>query len=302
MNFEDLENYQETPISIFKNLEDNAPKEFFLERWLLNTINPQDEALKERVLEYRETYDKQIKKFLPACTISASFIERRSLDNIVQKNKLICIDVDRYSKSKKKKCNLCVDMLLVKEMFMSHPCTLFCGLSVGGDGVYAIIRIADENNLAKYFDYFKEKFARIGVNIDESCKDYTRLRIFSYDPDAYFNPKALIYTIPEVKEIPKPQRNSYISQSDADKVEKLIEVIEQTGMDITQSYEDWVKIAAALQDGFGDMGLSYFHRISSYNSDYDAKATDKKWRQCQSMNKIKLAALFYVASSYGVRY
>jgi hypothetical protein len=302
MNFEDIENYQETPVSLFRNVEDNAPKEFTLERWLLNTINPVDQDLKEKVEQYRETYDKEIKKKLPCITISATFNGRRSLDNIVQKNKLICIDVDRHSKSKKKKCNLCVDMLLVKEMFMAHPCTLYCGKSVGDDGIYAIIRIEEEERLSEYFDYFRDSFARIGVNIDESCKDYTRLRIFSYDPEAYFNPKALLYRLPKKEPEKKPQRKEHISQTDAEKVEKIIAVLEQTSMDITQSYEDWIKIGAALNDGFGDMGRDYFHKISSFYSDYDYKETEKKWGQCQKMTKIKLAALFYVASSYGVRY
>lgn len=302
MTYEDLEQIKTTQISIFKGVEDNVPKDFELEAWLLNTINPIDENLKESVLKYRETFDPQIKKELPCCTISASFKDRRSLDNIVRKNKLICLDVDRHTKSKKKKCNLCVDMLLVKEMFMEHPCTLYVGKSVSGDGIYAIIRIYDEERLVEYFENFKESLSRIGVNIDESCKDYTRLRIYSYDPDAYFNPDALYYRLPKKKEEKKPVHGVHISKSDAEKVEKIIQVLESTSMDITQSYEDWVKIGAALYNGFGDSGITYFHKVSSFYSDYDPKETDRKWEQCKRMTKIKMNSFFYVADSYGVRY
>ena len=300
--FEDFLDVKKTEISIFANVEDNVPKSMPLEYWLLNTIKPQDDDLKQKILTYRETFDPEIKKSLPCCTISANFETRRSLDNIKQKNKLICLDVDRHTKSKKKTCNTCVDMLLVKEMFMEHPCTLYAGKSVSGDGIYAIIRIHDEEKLKEYFEFFRKSLSRIGVNIDESCKDYTRLRFYSYDPDAYFNPDALFYRLPKEKKEIKPKALEHISKSDAEKVEKIIEVLEKTSMDITQSYEDWVKIGAALYDGFGDLGNSYFHKISSFYADYDPKETETKWNQCKKMSKIKLSSLFYVANSYGVRY
>ena len=302
MNFEDLEEVKLTPISIFNGVEDNVPKDFDLEAWLLNTIKPLDESLKEKVLKYRETFDTDIKKSLPCCTISASFKERRSLDNIVVKNKLICLDIDRYTKSKKKKSNNFVDMLLVKEMFMEHPCTLYVGRSVSGDGMYVILRIYDEEALTEYFEYFRDSMQRLGLNIDESCKDYTRLRIYSYDPDAYFNPKAMYYRIPKKKEPTQAKAREYVSKNDHEKVVKIIEVLEQTGMDITQSYEDWVKVGAALYDGFGDSGEDYFQRISSFYSEYDPKITKQKWEQCRKMTKIKLSSFFYIANSYGVRY
>jgi len=290
-----------TKISVFQHVKDNIPLEYDLETWLEATMNPSKD-LEELVNSYRQTYDIKLKQKLPCATISASFHTERNLNNIVKKNNLICIDIDRHTKSKKKRCNQCVDMLLVKEMFMSHPCTLYCGYSVSGDGIYAIIRIKDENELGLYFDLFRDNLSRIGVNIDESCKDYTRLRFFSVDREAYYNPAALFYEAPKKKVERKPTAGTHVSKSDTEKVEKIIEIISSTGMDITQSYEDWVKVGAALNDGFGESGLSYFHQVSSQNSEYNAKDTDLKYRSCAKMNRIKLAAFFYVASSYGLRY
>lgn len=290
-----------TKISIFKNVKDNIPLEFDLDVWLKQTISPTKE-LEEAVRAYRETFDDNLKRKLPCVTISASFHTERNLKNIVKKNNLICIDIDRHTKSKKKKCNLCADMLLVKEMFMTHTSTLYCGFSVSGDGIYAIIRIAEEEKLSEYFELFRENLARIGVNIDESCKDYTRLRFFSVDKEAYYNPDAILYKLPVKKVERKVVANNYISKTDTEKVEKIVEIISSTGMDITQSYEDWVKVAAALNDGFGESGLGYFHKISSQNPEYNAKETDKKYYNCSKISKIKLAAFFYVANSYGIRY
>lgn len=290
-----------TKISVFKHVKDNIPQDFLLEDWLKLTINPTPE-LDQAVEAYRQTFDRTLKEKLPCATISASFHTERNLNNIVEKNRLICIDIDRHTKSKKKRCNQCVDMLLVKEMFMSHPCTLYCGFSVSGDGIYAIIQIYDAEELPLYFNLFRDNLSRIGINIDESCKDYTRLRFFSVDRDAYYNPDALFYRAPKKVEEKKPVAGFHVSKTDAEKVEKIISIINETGMDITQTYDDWVKIAAALNDGFGDSGLVYFHQISSHHPDYDPKETDKKYRNCAKMNRIKLAAFFYVANSYGIRY
>ena len=288
-------------VSIFKHVKDNIPKEYDLDVWLQATINPNPE-LEQAVEEYRKTHDKQLKNRLPCVTISASFHTERNLNNVIQQNNLICIDVDRYSKSKKKKCNMCVDMLLVKEMFMSHPSTLYTGYSCGGDGVYAIIKIADAQQLPKYFEHFRNNLSRIGINIDESCKDYTRLRFFSVDRQAYYNPDATVYKIAEPKPIQKPVAGFHISKTDIEKVEKIIEIIQHNGIDITGSYDDWVKIGAALADAFGDSGIDYFHAVSSQHPEYDYKETVNKFNSCKKLNRIKLSSFFYVADSYGIRY
>ena len=46
--FEDFLDVKKTEISIFANVEDNVPKSMPLEYWLLNTIKPQDEDLKQK--------------------------------------------------------------------------------------------------------------------------------------------------------------------------------------------------------------------------------------------------------------
>lgn len=286
---------------MFRTVKDKIPEYYTLDDWLLQTINPPPD-LEKAIETYRRTFDKSIKEDLPCCTISAAFHTERNLNNIKHKNNFICLDIDRTTKAKKKRCNQCIDMLLVKEFFMNHPCTYYCGYSCGGDGVYVILRIHDENKLAEYFEYFRNQLSRIGINIDESCKDYTRLRFFSVDKEAYYNPDAKFYKLEEKKEVKPSARHFGITKSDTDKVEKIIELINSTGMDITQSYDDWVKVGAALYDGFGDTGLTYFHQVSSNHPEYDPREVDKKYHSCSKMNKIKLAAFFYVASSYGLRY
>lgn len=300
---ETLKWYEEnefTEISIFKDVSDIEPKPFHLEKWLFQTRKPFKDVL-SNIENYRNTFDKKLKESLPCCTISASFDKVRNLGNIKKKNNVICIDIDRFTKSKRRKCNTCVDMQLVKEMFAEHPSTLYAGFSCSGDGVYAILRIFDSEKLDEYFEHFKEKFARIGLNIDESCKDYTRLRFFSVDEDSYFNPNAKMYKIPEKKKEEKKSETQSVLDN-RDKIEQLCQVIEKNVIDITSSYDDWIKIGAGLYNEFGDQGIEYFHRISKYHPDYSVKECERKFNQCRKMSGIKLNTLFYIASSYGVRY
>jgi hypothetical protein len=302
-----------TLISYFNTAEDTTPKDRSLDEWLKMTISP-PENLEALVLKYRETQLRKDKVKIPCITISSRLEGHRNLDSIVEKTGFIAIDIDRFSKSKKKKSNRCVDMLLVKELFMEHPCCYYSGFSCGGDGVYAIFKIDPEIELIEYFNYFEESLSRVGLNIDESCKDYTRLRFFSIDKEAYYNPNAKVLKIKpkeQEEEKPKEQEPEFKPQtreraaerlSNWEKAKKVVELIEQTSIDITSSYDDWVKIAGALNNEFGHDGNSLFHRLSSFHPDYKWEEVNKKYKQCSNMTKVSFSTFLYIANSYGIRY
>lgn len=307
-------------ISYFNNVEDIKPKDYDLDEWLKMTIEP-PEHLEKIIDEYRKSLLKKDKLKLPCVTISATFQDKRNLNYIKNRTGFIAIDIDRFSKSKKNTSNRCVDMLLVKELFMEHPCCYYAGFSCGGDGVYAVFRISPESELIDYFEHLKSSLSHIGLNIDNSCKDYTRLRFFSVDKEAYYNPDAKELKIRPKEPIKSPevvaeggeqkQEENFVPQtkeraierlSNWDKAKKIVEICEQTGMDLTQSYEDWVKIGGALNLEFGEDGRGLFHRLSSFHPDYKHEDTDRKYNQCKKMNKIKFNTFLYIATSYGVRY
>jgi hypothetical protein len=304
-------------ISYFNQVNDNIPKDYDLDTWLKMTINP-PKNLEEEVEAYRNTMDKKLKQKLPCVTISASFNKIRNLENIKQKNKLICIDIDRFAKGKKAKSNNCIDMLLVKELFINHPSTLYTGFSCSGDGVYAILKIYDEEALDEYFELFQEKFANIGINIDNACKDYTRLRFFSVDKEAYYNPNAKAYRKKEnalqakepvekakeskVERITEPRERILERLDNWSKTKIIVEEAERHLIDITSNYQDWIKLAAALHNEFGEDGRESFHRLSKIHPDYKYQDCDEKFNHCKKMNKVSINSLMYIADSYGIRY
>ncbi len=289
--------------SIFKNINDTKPKEYELDRWLRMTINP-PERLKTLVDNYRNSMNQDDKLKIPLITISSRLKGYRSLDNVEKHLPFICLDIDRWAK--KKPCNLCVDMLLVKEMFMNFDFTYYCGFSTSGDGIYAIIKLGEVNKLNKYFQWLQKRLARVGVNIDSSCIDATRLRFFSVDTEAYFNPDAkplIVKDKPKAKPIKNYQNNHRVNYSnEKDKVEVIISKCKSNGIDITASYDDWIKIGAALWNEFGENGRDYFHALSSMHSEYDYKKCDKKFDNCKKLNKTSIASLYSIAGDYGVMY
>lgn len=296
-----------TKISYFKTVKDTKPKKAYLEDWLEDTINP-PESLKNQVLKYRKLGSKNLKEKIPAVTISASFKKVRNLDHIKKKNPFIVLDIDRFAKNKTQPCNLVADFERIKLLFSDFKSCFYCGYSVSSDGenvkdgMYVIIRLKEGTSLKKAFKYFRKRLSRIGINLDESCKDYTRLRFFSYDEKAYYNPKAEAFKIPKKKKI-KPAKNSgNASKSDQEKVETVIGLIESNAIDITGNYEDWYRIAGALYSAFGENGRSYFHRVSKFYHDYKTKETNKKYDNCANMKRVTLSTFFHIADSYGIRY
>lgn len=296
--------------SMFNNAEDIIPKDFDLFQWLEWTINPPKEY-EEKVLKYRETYLRKDKIEIPCITPSAAFHTKRNLNNIKHHNPIICFDIDRFSKDKKTPQNPCINFDLAKELFSKHPSCIYAGFSCSGndDGLYVIMSIAHSDKLLEYFEYFRESLALKGINIDPSCKDYTRCRFFSVDREAYFNPNAKPFTI--VKKAPEPKKEVAAVRvskqhgvkilDEYEKVYSIIKDCEAHMIDITANYMQWVKIGAGLYNSFGEDGRSMFHRISAMNSNYSTEETDRKFNQCKKMNAT-IASLFGIASDHGVRY
>ncbi len=68
-------------ISYFENVGDTKPKSTNLDDWLSKTIDPPSE-LKSKVNQYRKLGFARLKRSIPCVTISATFKDRRHLDNI----------------------------------------------------------------------------------------------------------------------------------------------------------------------------------------------------------------------------
>lgn len=60
----------------------------------------------------------------------------------------------------------------------------------------------------------------------------------------------------------EPFADSNTSDDTRAKVERIVSLIEQKGIDITNGYDNWLKVGFALTSEFQEAGRGFFHRVS----------------------------------------
>ncbi|MEM8523611.1 MAG: BT4734/BF3469 family protein [Bacteroidota bacterium] len=279
-------------VSCFKNYKtvDN-PKRVKLYSWLTSS------KYKKEVQVIRSTADKaeqkRLKSLLPAITPSGIFTERKS-EKLVQHSGLICLDIDLQDNQ-----NISNYCYLDKEIEKIEN-VAYCGLSVSGLGLFVLIPIAYPDKHEQHFKALQQDFASYGINIDEKCKDISRLRGYSYDDRAYLNFEALpyekLYQKPEKQRIKKQVFKSQNTVNDLQKsVEMLIEKINLTGTDITKERNTWIALASAMASEFGETGRHYFHAISQNYPEYNMTENDKLFDYAKSRGYKASIGVFFKA-------
>ena len=108
----------------------------------------------------------------------------------------------------------------------------------------------------------------------------------------------------EGKQQPQPARTAVATTntSDSDRVQELITLLHQSRTDITNGYNDWLKVGFALAGAFGESGRSYFHDISSIYSGYNQEESDTKYSECLKSDngRTDISTLFYLAKNQGI--
>lgn len=287
-------NIFDTKISCYGNVTDTVGKEVSLRDFLFC------DKYKEQIERLRATSDpeerKRLKRQLPLATISGTFAPIRRAENLVEHSHLLCIDLDL-------KDNLDVPWFdnLDRE-WHNVPQILYAAHSVGGKGWFAIFRIAYPEKHREQFEALRRDFASLGLTIDGSCKDVSRMRIISYDPEPYVNEHATIYN----KVWTEPKTKTFVhytygdDSDDFTKAEQCCQEIARRGTDITATYDDWFHVGAALAS-LGERGRSLFHLVSAQNAQYKAAETDRKFDDClHRVSNISLGTFFHICAKYGI--
>ena len=291
-------------ISYFKNVKATEPVTVKLRSFLLS------DKYKEKVLAVRAIADPKkrsdAKKELSAATISGLF-KKRNMRDLETYNGLVCLDFD-------KKENPEETPETIKGKLAEFDEIAFAATSVGGEGVFAIVATnldcADEH--PKVVALFERIFQRVGLTIDKACKDVCRLRFVSYDPNpvindtpVLFDAQKYLYQSEQPHEAPKPIIGRFygspppIGETDDAKVERTIRRIEAARVDVTQNYDDWLRLGFALAAAFGSSGESYFCRISAFHPDYDPGKAAKKYAElAKNRRRITLGTFFKICNQH----
>ena len=232
----------------------------------------------------------EIKQLIPAVTISGIFKDSVKNANLLTHSGLICIDFDAVENPAELKAQLSKD-----------PYTFAALLSASGNGLAAIVRIEAEKHLDA-FNGLKTYYLRnYGQLIDQSCKNVSRLRFLSYDPQLYTNPSAKVF-----KEYPKKEGKPKVVNTvlTGNEFEELIDRICRGGYDLTAGqYNNYLSIGFALASEFGERGREYFHAVCAQNEKYEPAKADKQFTYClrdTGQSKVTIATFYYYAKEVGV--
>lgn len=272
------------PVSYFANYKSTAARDVTLLKWLTST------KYADKVNAIRQISDKperdKLKALLPAITPSGVFSKREAA-RLIKHSGFIQIDVDNVP-----------DIQAAKANITNIENVAYCGLSVSGKGLWALIPISEPEHHTAYFTFIEKAFACIGITIDTGCKDVSRLRGYSYDEDAYFNHSAvpmLKYFKPEKHNPQKQHFKPVYGDNTVSNVNTCLNQIQSKGIDLTASYDRWFKIGCSLANEFGEAGRDYFHTVSQFHLKYNPADTDKQFSRCLKKRYVHTIDTFFKA-------
>jgi len=203
-------------ITIFKNIFSKEPHfitvEKALERIKLG-------ASKQLVMDIRLALDKEkankLKLNLPSICFSGKFGADRKDEQLIEHSGFIVLDFDDISELRDKQTEI-----------ISNKFVYACWVSPSGNGLKALVKIADGKKHREHFQSLQDVFPEIdrsGINVSRVCYE-------SFDPDIYINENADVFT-------------------KAKKIEKVI-VSENENLDDSENFRRILKWLTNKNDAF----------------------------------------------------
>jgi hypothetical protein len=243
----------------------------------------QDEVLKYRTKQIDKN---QLKGVCP----SGTFLSRKASD-MKNHSGFIAIDVDEKDQTEK--------ISVIKDVIQKDAYTYASHHSVSGYGLVLYVKIDASNHLESFLGIEKYLLDNYKIIIDKSCKDVSRYRFVSYDPDLFLNKKAKIFKQYLKKAQIQPKKTFIHNESDVDFV---LNQISLKGVDLTNSYHDWINIGFALISKYGTNARDKFHIISQNSHKYSIEETDKVFEILSKRNAhgITISTFFWLAQNAGL--
>lgn len=225
------------------------------------------------------------KSQLPAITGSCTQKQGgRSVANVEEMNGLILIDIDDV-----------VDTELRKRID-EDKYTMCSNRSVSGTGLVVFVKINPELFIESFHglaQYYSDMF---NVDIDQSCKDASRLRYISFDMDIFVNEKSSKFVAKKQKKEIKKE-TFFFAQDD---FSYIIDQIKSRNIDLCEDdYKKFCDIGFAIGSEFGIGGLDYFKAICQNGSKYDAKRIEKQYSKFCQKGTINISTFYFYAKQAG---
>lgn len=256
------------------------------------------ENYRRKLAEYAkvEGYDRakhepsvmDLKKALPAATLSGYFEKGRKGEYLTAHTSFIALDIDYQN-------NTYLTDEGIITCLKDRPETAAIIKSCSGTGFFVMVRLAYPERHGEQFDSLVKEYARMGISLDRGCRDITRLRFASFDADPYINEAAYPYQgvlqsvdrgLLQQRHYQSAMQQNYsgrTKQQTIDLVDKLVNKAVMMNKDLVVGYEKWYKTAIALSRVDPDLGRVWFHKLSRVNGEYNEKACERQYRACCRM-------------------
>lgn len=243
---------------------------------LIKPINEEPDKKKRKKLK---------ENTLPYVTISGTFPEVRNKDGLENHSGFICLDIDDSADLARDWDNVTGDRF-----------TYGAFKSASGLGIAVIVKINPKKHLESFLALERYYLENYQIILDKSCKDVTRPRFVSNDPNAHINEKADTFKdYLKKKDTVKKLPQIITGKKDID---YIVEQVKERRVDITRSsYHTWLEIGFAIASEYGEMGRDHYHAISYYSDKYNNDVCNRQYDHCikSQGHGVQLATLFYHA-------
>lgn len=253
----------------------------------------------------------------PFVTFSGTFHTRRE-SGLIKHSNLLVLDFDKLKDVEKLKNQLLRDKHFETELLFTSP---------NGNGLKWVISINvnDKYNHGAWFEAISNYIhLNYKIEVDKSGRDVSRVCFLCFDEDAFLHPRhgkmdrhcpREIFTTERKifnpgQWLKHPKHSFKATPAPMDKsltriqyhVEVILRRIENCKIDLTCNYEDWIRLGFSFCDEFGEIGRSYFHRLSQFYQDYDPAKCNEQFDKCLKRGKsgVTIKSFFQAAKDAGI--
>ena len=237
----------------------------------------------DEVLNYRAG---RTQKELTTCVTASGSFKERAASKLLEHSGFICLDID----AKDQIADVDIERIKRNEyVYAVHR-------SLSGNGYAVFIRIDGTRHLDAFLSLEQYFMVQFSIVLDKSCKDTSRLRFVSYDPDIYINKKSKSFkTYLKKKDKPKPKPP--VVKTDFDEM-----VVKAGPMNLFDNYEDYIRLAFALTKEFSESGRAYFHSLCQASPKYLYKQAERDYNIAlqRSETGVSIASVYYIFKQAGI--
>lgn len=283
-------------ISIFRNIKTTKNGQDVILEDFLQQIKEgafQDEVLKVRNAKSKEEYNEYKRTILPYATISGTFAEKNN-KGLKTHSGFIAIDIDNIAQDESQQ---------IRRDLEHDKYSYSVFTSCGGFGLVVLVKIDGKKHREAFEALESYYYKHYNIIIDTSCKDVSRARFVSYDPELFINHNSLTYNhyLPKKPKAETQPEKFIFANSD---IERCVKQLQDNQIDIVKGdYQRWLNVGFGLADALGESGRELFHAVSQYDGKYDSKQCDKQFDKCLKAKNtgITIATFFYYCKEENIK-